>query len=185
MKTEISSNNLILRKYETNFAPLLFEAAKESSGGEFTRWMPWCHEDYILAESESFIEKSIENWEDESQFGFAVFDTQTSEFLGGVGLNQPNKIHGFYNLGYWVRTSRQNRGIASKAARILAQTAFDELPINRLEMLIATGNIPSQKAAAKSGAMREGILRSRLVIGDGIHDAVIFSFVRTDFEAKI
>jgi RimJ/RimL family protein N-acetyltransferase len=84
-------------------------------------------------------------------------------------------------LGYWIRVSKQNRGIVSDATRVLAQTAFTDLPINRLEILTALENIPSQKAAEKSGATREGILRKRLVIGGRTHDAVMFSFIREDF----
>ncbi|MEO8073391.1 MAG: GNAT family protein [Acidobacteriota bacterium] len=182
MRSEIKSDNVILRKYEMNFAPLLFEAVMESRGGEFSHWMPWCHENYKFEDSESFIKKVEENWQSETQLGFAIFDAQTEEFLGGIGLNQPNRIHKFYNLGYWIRTSQQNRGIASAATKVLAKTAFAELPINRIEILTAAENIPSQKAAEKSGATREGVLRKRLVIGDRIHDAVIFSFVRDDFE---
>jgi ribosomal-protein-serine acetyltransferase len=182
MRSEIKSTNLVLRKYEIAFVPLLFEAARESKGGEFSRWMPWCHENYSLADSESFIEKIVENWDDQTQFGFAIFDAKTNEFLGGTGLNQPNNTHKFYNLGYWVRVSKQNCGVANEAARILAKTAFEYLPINRVEILAAVENIPSCKAAEKAGAMREGILRKRLMIGGRIHDAVLFSFVREDFQ---
>jgi ribosomal-protein-serine acetyltransferase len=48
-------------------------------------------------------------------------------------------------------------------------------------MLTAVENIPNQKAAEKSGATREGVLRKRLVIGDRIHDGVMFSFIHEDF----
>ncbi len=115
-------------------------------------------------------------------FGFAIFDAKTNEFLGGTGLNQPSKVHKFYNLGYWVRVSRQNRGICGEATKILAKSAFEELQINRIEILMAIENIPSQKAAEKAGATREGILRKRLIIGGRIHDAVMFSFVGEDFQ---
>ena len=182
MRSEIKSDNLILRRYETDFIPLLFEAASESKGGEFSYWMPWCHENYTIAESEDFIKKTVRNWQDKTQFGYAIFDAKTNEFLGGTGLNQPNEDHKFYNLGYWVRVSRQNQGIASEATRILAEAAFEDLSVNRIEILIAFGNMASQKAAEKSGATREGILRKRLVIGGTVHDAVMFSFVREDFE---
>ncbi|MGI9054420.1 MAG: hypothetical protein ACR2F2_01325, partial [Pyrinomonadaceae bacterium] len=40
MRSEIKTENLILRKYEISFIPLLFEAAVESRGGEFPHWMP-------------------------------------------------------------------------------------------------------------------------------------------------
>ncbi len=183
MRREIKTENLVLRKYEAAFAPMLYEAAIESKGGEFSRWMPWCHENYEFAESENFIEKTVENWDDKTQFGFAIFDTETNKFLGGIGLNQPNAQHKFYNLGYWIRVSVQNRGVASKATRALARTAFEDLTeINRIEILSAIENIPSRKAAEKSGATHEGILRKRLIIGGRIHDAAMFSFIRKDFQ---
>ena len=181
MRSEIIGEKVILRKYEIGFAPLLYEAANESKGGEFSRWMSWCHEDYTLDESKSFIEKVGKTWQSETEFAFAIFGAETNEFFGGVGLNQPNDDHKFYNLGYWVRVSKHNRGAASAATRILAKTAFEDLSVNRIEILAAVENIASQKAAEKAGARREGILRKRLIIGGGVHDAVIFSFVREDF----
>ena len=184
MREEIESDKIILRKYQTDYALLLFEAATESSGGEFSRWMPWCHQNYTLEESETFIESVEANWKNETVFGFAIFDAETNEFLGGIGLNQPNDQHKFYNLGYWVRVSKQNRGVVSKAVRLLAKAAFEDLPINRVEILAAVENIPSQKAAEKAGAVREGVLRKRLIVGDRIHDGVIFSFVRDDFQTQ-
>jgi len=189
MRTEIYGDQIILKAYEKSFAPLLFEAAFESRGGEFSRWMPWCHENYTIEESRDFIEKTEENWRNSedvwqsgAQFGYAIFEAETEKFLGGVGLNQPNKMHKFFNLGYWVRVSAQNRGIASRATRILAQAAFEDLPVNRIEILAAIENVPSQRAAEKAGAEREGILRKRLTVGNKIHDAVLFSFVREDFQ---
>ena len=189
MRTKIYGDRIILKAYEESFTPLLFEAAMESRGGEFSRWMPWCHENYTIEESRAFIEKTVENWRnsedvwrDEMQFGYAIFDSEEEKFLGGVGLNQPSKTHRFYNLGYWVRTSCQKRGVASRATRLLAQAAFEDLPVNRIEILAAVENIASRKAAEKAGALREGILRKRLIIGGRIHDAALFSFVREDFE---
>lgn len=182
MRSEIRADNLILRKYETAFAPLLFEAATESRGSEFSRWMPWCHANYAIEESREFIEKVEANWQAQTQFGYAIFDAGKEEFTGGIGLNQPNENHKMYNLGYWVRVSKHNQGIASRATRILARAAFEDLPINRIEILAAVENIPSQRAAEKAGATREGVLRQRLVIGGRIHDAALFSFVREDFQ---
>lgn len=189
MRTEIKTENLILRRYEIEFLPRLFEASSESKGGEFMRWMPWCHENYSIEECREFLEKTVEDWKKIENFwqenlhiGFAIFDARTDKFLGDTGLNSSNGLHKFCNLGYWVRTSEQNRGIASEATHALAKAAFEDLPeLNRIEIVIAIENIPSRKAAEKSGARREGILRKRLFINGRIHDAVMFSFVREDF----
>lgn len=181
MKEEIKGKKIVLRKYEVDFTEKLFDAAIESRGGDFTRWMPWCHENYTIEESESFIKMLSENWVNGTGFGFGIFDRETEKYLGDVSLNHPDLNHKYFNLGYWIRVSAQNRGTASEATNLLARSAFEDLDINRIEILVAKENIPSQKAAEKSGATREGVLRKRLIIGDRIHDAVMFSFIRDDF----
>ena len=181
MREEITGEKIILRKYRMDFAPLLFEAAIESQGSEFTRWMPWCHENYTIEESRSFIKTLSENRENKTGFGFAIFDRKANEYIGDVALNNPDVPHKMFNLGYWIRVSRQNQGIASDATRLLAQAAFEDLDINRIEILAAIENIPSQKVAENAGAIREGIQRKRLLIGGRTHDAVIFSLIREDF----
>ncbi len=182
MRSEIIGEKVILRKYEISSAPLLLEAARESHGGDFTRWMPWCHENYTLEESENFITSSIENWNSQTEFDYAIFDAQNGLFVGGVALNLFNQHRKLTNLGYWVRTGSQKRGIACTATRLLAKTAFEDLDLNRIEVATAVENYASQKTAEKSGATREGVLRQLLNIGGRQHDAVMFSFVREDFQ---
>ncbi|HSK72725.1 MAG TPA: GNAT family protein [Pyrinomonadaceae bacterium] len=181
MRHKIVGERIFLHRYEIDFTEKLFEAAMESRGGEFTRWMPWCHENYSIEDSRSFVKLVVDEWEKEMRFGFAIFDTISGEFLGGIGLNQYNDTHKFINLGYWIRTSRQNRGFASEATRLLARAGFEDLPINRIEILAAIENTASHRVAEKAGATREGVLRKRLLIGGRVHDAVMFSFAREDF----
>lgn len=182
MKTEILGERIILRRCEVAFTEEIFAAAIESKGGEFTRWMPWCHENYKIKETKTFLENCESNWEKKEEFNFAVFEKVSGEFVGLTSLNAFNSIHNFYNLGYWIRVSQQKNGFASESARLLAQIAFNEQEINRIEILVAVENLPSQKTAEKAGATREGILRNRLKIGKRIHDAVIYSFIKKDFE---
>jgi RimJ/RimL family protein N-acetyltransferase len=62
-----------------------------------------------------------------------------------------------------------------------AKFGFEQLGLIRVEVVIAAGNEASLKAAEKSGARREGILRDRVTVRKQIYDAVMFSFVRSDF----
>lgn len=62
--------------------------------------------------------------------------------------------------------------------RLAYQRAMENTNLIRLEILIAVGNTASQRVAEKVGAVREGILRKRLVLHDEAHDAVMFSLVR-------
>ena len=84
------------------------------------------------------------------------------------------------NLGYWVRTSAARRGVATNATRAVARYGFEELGLQRIEIVAAVRNLPSQRVAEKAGAVREGVLRKRLLIRGEAHDAVLFSLVAED-----
>ncbi len=178
MRSEITARPFLLRKLEAALAPLLLEAATTSCSPAFTQFAPWCHPAYSLADSERFIVQSESDWQEATAFQFALLDAATGEFCGGLGLNQPNRAHGFYNLGYWVRASRQRQGLAT---RQLAQAAFADLPaLHRLELLIMPDNVASQRTARAVGARYEGLLRQRLRVGAASHDALLFSLIRVD-----
>ena len=73
-------------------------------------------------------------------------------------------------------------GVAVCAVGLPADYAFQETDLVRLEILCAFANVRSQRVAEKVGAVREGVLRDRLLLHDTPHDAVMFSIVRSQFE---
>jgi RimJ/RimL family protein N-acetyltransferase len=157
-------------------APALNEAARESVADVYP-WFPWCHAGYTLGEAKTWIHSQIEALASRTAHAFLIED-ETGRFLGGCGLNQINEAHRMANLGYWVRTSAAGQGITSQAVRLLAEWAFANTSLERLEIVAAVGNVRSQRVAEKAGAMREGVLRSRLYLHGQPHDAVVYSLIR-------
>jgi RimJ/RimL family protein N-acetyltransferase len=68
-------------------------------------------------------------------------------------------------------------GIATTATLLLSDFGFKQLNLNRIEILVAIENKASQRVAVKAGAMREGLLRNRLLLYGKIHEAVMFSLI--------
>ncbi|MDH3445440.1 MAG: GNAT family N-acetyltransferase, partial [Deltaproteobacteria bacterium] len=89
-----------------------------------------------------------------------------------------NKNNRFANLGYWIRSSAMGRSLAPAAVRFVSDYAFRETNLNRLEIVCAVASIRSQRVAEKVGAMREGVLRNRLMLPSGPSDAVMYSLLR-------
>jgi len=176
VRTELSNDAVKIRRYCADDIPSLFEAARESTK-EMLAWLSWCHPNYTVEESRSFVLSSETAWNEKTRFAFAVFDVSSGLFLGGVGLNQINRNHNFANLGYWVRSSQTGRGVATAATLLAAEFGFEDLGLNRIEILTATGNAASGRVAEKAGAKREGILRNRLLLHNSPHDAVIYSLI--------
>jgi ribosomal-protein-serine acetyltransferase len=165
-----------IRPYEPDDAQTLWAAARESVR-EVHRWLPWCHPEYSMAEAEEWIRSRAPLAAKGREYTFAIVGTE-GRFLGGCGLNQINRIHRFGNLGYWVRTSATRRGVASQAVRQVADFAFGNTDLVRLEIVCAVGNDASQRVAERAGAVREGVLRHRLQLHGQSVDAVMYSLVR-------
>jgi len=183
MNIELTDNEILLRPYKREDVPVMFEAVRESVA-EVSIWLEWCHTDYKIEESEDFIKSRFEAWKNEEEYSFAILDTETKRYLGGVGLNLINRKFKLCNLGYWIRTSATGRGSASKATRLAARFALNELNLNRVEIIAAFGNKASQRTAEKAGALREGVIRKALPLHGEVHDCVLFSLIAEDFEKK-
>ena len=141
--------------------------------------MPWCHPEYTIEESRSWLEAQVSAFEQGTAFEFAIVSAEGA-YLGGCGLNRIDKENQRANLGYWVRTTATGRGVATAAVRLLRDWGFQNTDLIRLEILIAAGNVVSHRVAEKSGAIREGTLRCRLLLHGTPHDATLFSFIRGD-----
>jgi ribosomal-protein-serine acetyltransferase len=179
MDVILQDGHVRLRPYLADDVEELYQAARESIA-EVGQWLPWCYENYTRDESVNWIESRPQAWRDGVEYSFAIIDVASGRFVGGCGLNQFDYDRQRCNLGYWVRTSATRNGHATSAAQLLARWGAEVLHLERMEIVAAVGNIPSQRVAKKLGAMREGIARSRVRIRGVQHNAVIFSLVRAD-----
>jgi len=180
---QLTGDSVLLRPYQSSDVSHLYEAVRESIA-EVSVWMPWCHADYSIEESREWIESQPEKWEQGTDYDFAIIDSENDSFLGGCGLNHINYAAGAANLGYWVRTGRTRRGAATEATLLLARFGFDRLNLNRVEILADVDNRASQRVAEKAGAVREGIMRNRLIVNGKTGDAVMFSLIPRDLKPK-
>ena len=171
---------LHLRLYRRDDVEALHEAVRESIC-ELNRWLPWCHADYGREESSDWIDSREQAWVRGEEYSFVIADPASGRLLGGCGLNQFDPLRHRANLGYWVRSSETGRGLATAATRLLARFGFEALRLERIEIVAAVGNKPSQRVAEKAGATREGVARRRLRVHGVQHDAVCFSLIPEDF----
>lgn len=168
-----------IRRFRPDDAPFLLEAVRESVE-ELCAFMTWCHPGYSLEDSRSFIAKCNSDWELRQQYNFAIIDPEDKTLLGSIGLNRIDQAHKCANIGYWVRRSHTRRGVATAATRLITRFGLEELGLHRLELLIPRANAASQRVALKAGAALEGALRGRLVLADGVHNALLYSLVPGD-----
>lgn len=172
------SGDIGIRPFHAHEAAAFVEAVRESIP-DLAPYMPWAHPDYSLEEAQSWIDDSRGAFDACTKHEFAIVDPD-DRLMGGVGINLRNDLHRVANLGYWVRSSASDRGLATTAARVAAIFGFKSLRLQRLEILVVVSNSASLRVAEKLGALREGVLRNRLRIYDQALDAVMYSLVPED-----
>ena len=94
------------------------------------------------------------------------------ELLGAVNLMAYPEREAA-ETGYWVKREARGRGVATAALRLMIAYAFEQVGVERLELMTETPNVPSQRLAEKLGFRREGVARAYLASrGERDHDLV-------------
>lgn len=179
----IQTPGVVIRPFEVADAQQFVLAALESVE-TVGKWLPWCNQDYRLADAEHWFEICNQSLKDGSAFDVGIFTTD-GVLLGGIAINQINRQHRIGNIGYWVRQSYQKKGIATFAVRHIAQYGFNTLGLVRLEIVVARDNLASRKVAEKSGGLFEVLARNRLIIFGEPVTAAVYSLTPSCIRSQI
>lgn len=86
-----------------------------------------------------------------------------------------------WNIGIALLPDTRGRGVGATAIRLLVEHLFATTEVDRIEASTDVENVPCQRALAKAGFSREGLLRGAQVRGGVRHDMVGYSILRADF----
>lgn len=180
----LSDGVVLLRPFCPSDVEPMYVAVRESLQ-ELKPWMSWATDWFSREDAKKWVESAMAHWQADSYYGFVVTKPEVKIFLGSCSLGQINAAYRFCNLGYWVRSSCRGQGIATRAVRLAARFALQNLGLTRVEVVIGVGNAASMRVAEKAGAHYEGVLRNRMVVGEKVFDAVMYSFLPQDFEPAV
>jgi RimJ/RimL family protein N-acetyltransferase len=99
-------------------------------------------------------------WRDGLVCSFSIREVGIDEHAGLVSLQLDSRRHGVAELGYGLGARARGRGLATRAAALVARWAFEEVAIARLEARTHPENLASQRVLERLGFTREGIERA-------------------------
>jgi RimJ/RimL family protein N-acetyltransferase len=146
---------------------------------DIRRWMGWDDQLPGDAEAQANIDRAARSWQEGTWAVFRIVDAATDEVIGGVNLRFGD--HDIAEISYFLRASARGRGLATRAVRLVARWAFDELAIERVELRTHPENEPSRRVAERAGFTREGVERASRDWPDGTRfDSIVYSLLPTD-----
>ncbi len=170
-----------IRPYSINDIDSLYKVITESAQ-HLQPWLPWFHADYEITDTEQWVNSCINAWNDKSGFRYLIFNTQTHDILGAVGLERIVWTHKIGELGYWVASKAINQGVATTAAMLAIVDGFKVHGLHRIEINILTNNIASNHVANNIGAVFEGAFRNKLFHNGKSNMANCYSLIPSDLE---
>lgn len=105
-----------------------------------------------MEEAVNDVASRIITWNEGTAYTFLIEELPGPVFVGNCRIEEiePDKNHA--SLGWWVRTSKTGKGIATAAGRLAAQAAFEDLHFSSLSIYTNADNIASRRVAEKIGA---------------------------------
>jgi ribosomal-protein-alanine N-acetyltransferase len=118
-----------------------------------------------------------------SQHAFGIF--VDGAFAGEINLN--NVVRGAFQsatIGYWIDKARAGRSLMSEAVVVLAQFAFEELGLHRIEVCIIPRNHNSRRVMEKLQLREEGVAERFLEINGVWENHVRYGFTREEWDER-
>lgn len=104
-----------------------------------------------------------------------------TQIIGLAMLREINLLHHTAQFGIFIGDQTcLGQGYAEQATRQILGFGFDQLGLNRIELVVATENIRAIRLYEKTGFVREGLLRQYKFIEGKFIDVLIMSTLRTN-----
>ncbi|MCB1510683.1 MAG: GNAT family N-acetyltransferase [Hyphomicrobiaceae bacterium] len=112
---------------------------------------------------------------------FFIFDKHGSELLGGLTVSNIRRgVTQAAAIGYWIGLPHAGKGYMTNAVALVADYAFEDLSLHRLEAACLPQNRASIGVLERNGFQREGTLRRYLRIDGAWRDHLFFGLLAED-----
>ncbi len=143
-------------------------------------WLPWAA-GQTFEDTLDFIRGTRSQARENEGFQAAIVTEKgIAGVIGYVSVDWGNRST---RVGYWLDEGQQGRGTMTAAVRLLVDHALTVWRLNRVEIIVATGNRRSRAIPERLGFHQEGTLRQFQLIGGRYLDCVSYSMLAADWRA--
>lgn len=176
MKIEVD-HTIYAELIKASHAKLIFDMV-DHNRAHLRQWLPFVDRMQDVSFAENFVKGTISRNQAGTEFAFVIFHEDTP--VGRIGMYKLDHLNKSGEIGYWLISAAQSKGIIQKTVKALIDYSFDHLGLHRIEIRCATENLKSQSIPEKLGFTKEGIIRDGEWLGDRFTDLVLYSLLKKD-----
>lgn len=168
------------RVLETRHADDLFSVVQRNFE-RLAEWCPWVERTATIDSTREFLREKIERFAEGNGFTSGFFIE--GELLGVVALEYIDRPNLTTEIGYWLDSEIEGRGLVTLACRRLIDHAFGELGLRRVQIRCAEDNFRSRAIPEKLGFKKEGIIRRCERLGNRTVDLVVYGMLAEEWKS--
>jgi len=172
----LETKRLRLRPLRMQDARDIFSYASDPDVARYVLWEP--HQS--LGDTRSYIRYVRSLYRRGLPSSWAVEELSSGRVIGTIGFMWYSESCQSVELGYSFSREYWNQGYATEALRVVLDSAFASLPLNRAEAQHDIRNPASGRVMEKCGMRKEGILRQRIRNKGEWVDVALYSVLREE-----
>lgn len=170
-----------LKLLEEKHAAAIFEIV-DRERAYLREWLPWVDRTAQAADTLEFIKSTREQFANNDGLTAGIW--HGDEYAGTIGTHKIDWLNRKVEIGYWIASKFQGRGIISAACRLLIDDAFEEWELNRVEIHCAPANTKSCAIPKRLGFEFEGVLRQAQFVDGRYLDTNVFAMLAEDWKGR-
>tara|TARA_Y100000588_G_scaffold394661_1_gene516384 strand:+ start:3180 stop:3755 length:576 start_codon:yes stop_codon:yes gene_type:complete len=184
MAVALDPNLCIAVDESVELRPLRIEDAEmmyylvHSNRQHLEAWLPWVHSIRSVADEATFIRHSSRDLAAGTNLSCAIVVERS--IVGMIGCSIESVNHSA-DIGYWMTTSSEGRGLVTRAAQVLTDFLVTEINVRRVTIRAATENTRSRAVAERLGFVHEGTQRDAQIINGDFCDLEIYSMLAPEW----
>jgi ribosomal-protein-serine acetyltransferase len=172
-------DDAFIRTFAVDDADVLFDLI-ESERERLDRWFPWTTHSRTVEDQRTWIQRCLD-----APANYDGNGIWTKGALAGVIGLTVNVLENGGEIGYWLGSAYEGRGLMTRACERMLTFVFEDLNLHRMTIRAATINDRSRAVAERLGFVHEGTLREQGYVATGEYlDLDVFGLLDREWRAR-
>jgi RimJ/RimL family protein N-acetyltransferase len=177
----ILTDRLVLRPFEERDLADLFDLQSRPEIARYLYWEPRTWDEVVESLAVKIASTVVAN--DGDRLGLAVTRRPEGPVIGDLTMIRHRAVDQHVEIGYVFHPDVRGQGLATEAARVLVDLAFDQCGAHRVSAALDARNAPSAALLERLGLRREAhLVRNEWVKGEWT-DELIYAVLAEEWAA--
>ena len=176
--TLLVRDDLILREIQLSDADALYNII-DHQRDYLREWLPFIDYTRHVGDTRAYILSLYDKPYEHRDLVFSIWYQE--KVVGLMGLKGTDRDNHKTEIGYWLSSDMQGKGIATCACQKLAHYLFVNMGMNRIQIRVGVANQKSKRIPIRLDFVLEGVERCGELLPSGYTDLEVYSMLKSEF----